>query len=187
MSIEPPPARGAGGPGAPRGRNSRAVAPVNEVTIGPLPPERFRSLLGPAYEGVEAGIARGRELFAGRAVWHLNSTARGGGVVELLRSLLAYARGAGVDARWTVIDGNQEFFRVTKRLHNHLHGHEGDGGPLGDAERETYETTLAPNIAELEDLVTDGDVVIVHDPQPAGLCAPLKERGAVVVWRCHVG
>jgi trehalose synthase len=163
------------------------VTPLNEVTIGPLPPERFRSLLGPAYEEVEAGIGRARELFAGRAVWHVNSTARGGGVVELLTSLLAYARGAGVDTRWEVIEAGPDFFEVTKRLHNNLHGYPGDGGPLGEPEREVYELALSANARELGGRIRDGDVVFCHDPQTAGLVDPLLATGAVVVWRCHVG
>ena len=62
----------------------------------------------------------------------MSSTAVGGGVAEMVRSLLAYARGAGVDARWVVIDGTPEFFRLTKRIHNAIHGSAGDGSPLGD-------------------------------------------------------
>ena len=54
---------------------------------------------------MQAAVGRARELFRGRVVWHINSTARGGGVVELLQSLLGYTRGAGVDARWLVIEG----------------------------------------------------------------------------------
>src|SRR5262249_23676813 len=73
---------------------------------------------------------RARALLAGRTVWNINSTAVGGGVAEMLQSLLGYARGAGIDARWLVIQGDQAFFRVTKRLHNFLHGHAGDGGTL---------------------------------------------------------
>ena len=67
----------------------------------------------------------------------------------MLGPLLAYARGAGVDARWAVIDGDAPFFAVTKRLHNRLHGMPGDGGPLGPAERAVYEAALAPNAREL--------------------------------------
>ena len=163
------------------------MTPLNEVTIGPLPPERFRSLLGPAYEEVEEGIVRARKLFTGRAVWHVNSTARGGGVVELLTSLLAYARGAGVDTRWVVIEAAPDFFEITKRLHNHLHGYPGDGGPLGEPEREVYERALSANARELSDRIRKGDVVFCHDPQTAGLVDRLLETGAVVVWRCHVG
>ncbi len=114
------------------------MTPLTHIPVAPLPPERFRELLGDRYREVADGIRRARDVFAGRAIWHVNSTARGGGVVELLRSLLAYARGAGVDARWVVIEGDRDFFRITKRIHNHLHGAPGDGGPLGDAEREAY-------------------------------------------------
>lgn len=61
-------------------------------------------------------------MLAGRVVWSVNSTSVWGGVAEMLRSLVSYARGAGVDARWAVIEGDPGFFEVTKRLHNNLHG-----------------------------------------------------------------
>ena len=157
------------------------------VTIRPLPPQRFAALLGDDYAEVEEAIVQAAELFEGRAVWHLNSTARGGGVVELLTSLLAYARGAGVDARWTVIGGNDEFFAITKRIHNRLHGYAGDGGELGSAERSVYDRVLAANAEALSGTVRGDDIVFLHDPQTAGLVAPLKATGARVVWRCHVG
>ena len=105
----------------------------------------------------------------------------------MLESLLAYTAGAGVESRWAVISGEPEFFRVTKRIHNRLHGAEGDGGSLGDAERPAYEAALEPNHAPLAELVAEGDVVLVHDPQPAGLIAGLKEQGAIVVWRLDIG
>ncbi len=79
----------------------------------------------------EETIARGRALMESRVIWNVNSTARGGGVAEMLASLLAYTRGAGLDARWVVIDGDPAFFRVTKRIHNMLHGSPGDGQGLG--------------------------------------------------------
>jgi trehalose synthase len=156
------------------------------VTVRPLPPERFADLLGQDYAQVEEARRVAEQLFEGRAVWHVNSTARGGGVVELLTSLLAYARGAGVDARWAVISGTSDFFQVTKRIHNRLHGTPGDGGDLGPREREIYESVLEANAEGLE-TVRRGDVVFLHDPQTAGLAAPLKAAGARVVWRCHVG
>src|SRR5512132_4684214 len=112
---------------------------LEEVPAAAISPERFRTLLGDAYRDVESAIATARDVLSGRVVWHVNSTARGGGVAELLHSLLAYARGAGVDVRWMTITGNPDFFRVTKRIHNHLHGFDGDGGPLGSAERKIYE------------------------------------------------
>ena len=114
---------------------------------------------------------------AGRVIWHVNSTAKGGGVAELLQSLLAYARGAGVDVRWLTISGNPEFFRLTKRLHNHLHESAGDGGRLGPEERRIYDDALAEAAAELFELVRPGDVVYIHDPQPAGLLPHARGQG----------
>ncbi len=161
---------------------------LSSVPIGRLPFERFESILPPdRYEQFREAAERSRRLLDGRAVWNVNSTSRGGGVAEMLVSLLAYAHGAGVDARWTVISGNDPFFALTKRIHNNLHNAEGDGGELGEAERGIYDDALAPNIEEFLKVVSDDDVVIVHDPQPAGLIGPLKERGIPVIWRCHVG
>src|SRR3954464_12144942 len=141
----------------------------------------------PQAQRIRETAGRARDLLAGRVVWNVNSTARGGGVAEMLQSLVAYARGAGVDARWVVIAGDDDFFRVTKRIHNNLHGAAGDGGPLGDAERAIYEATSARNAAALVGVVRPGDVVILHDPQTAGLVAPLLAHGAHVVWRAHIG
>ena len=150
--------------------------------------DRFRSVLAPEQiERFERGAQQARELLDGRVVWNVNSTARGGGVVELLLPLVAYARGAGVDARWTVIEGTPEFFTVTKRIHNRLHGAEGDGLALDEGARAIYEQVLADNLPELADRVRAEDVVILHDPQTAGLVDALRATGAAVIWRCHVG
>jgi trehalose synthase len=105
----------------------------------------------------------------------------------MLRPLLGYARGAGIDARWAVVSGQPEFFAITKRLHNHLHGFAGDGGTLGPHEHEVYEATLADSAEELAALVMPDDIVILHDPQTAGLGKALRETGATLIWRCHVG
>src|SRR5215475_1996111 len=126
-------------------------------------------------------------MLAGSSVLNVNSTAAGGGVAEMLQTLLAYARGAGVDARWVVIEGDPEFFAITKRIHNGLYGSPGDGGPLGARERRHYEAVLRGNADELRAILRRGDVVLIHDPQPAGLAASVQGAGARVVWRCHVG
>jgi trehalose synthase len=128
-----------------------------------------------------------RAALAGASVVCVNSTASGGGVAEMLQVLLPYVRGVGIDARWLVIEGDERFFTITKRLHNHLYGTAGDGGPLGEAEHEHYETVLGANAAHLASMVRPGDLVVLHDPQPAGLAAAMQDRGARVVWRCHVG
>jgi trehalose synthase len=161
---------------------------IEEVKTRTLHPERFEEVLEPEkYQGFVSAMERGRELFDGRKVWNINSTAAGGGVAEMLRSLLAYAQGAGVDARWLVISGDPAFFKITKRIHNFLHGAEGDGGELGDAERAAYDKNLESSAEDLRKLVSPRDVVIVHDPQPAGLVDVVKDLGASAVWRCHVG
>lgn len=153
-----------------------------------LPLERYATLLDPErMQRVALRIAELRGRLAGRVVWNISSTAVGGGVAEMVRSLLAYARGVGVDARWVVIEGSPEFFRVTKRLHHAIHGSVGDASPLEEAERRLYERVVAQNAAELAPMVRPHDVVIVHDPQPAGMVAPLARRGAQVIWRCHIG
>jgi trehalose synthase len=160
---------------------------LEEVPISAISPERFRGVLGEGYAEVEEAVVRAREVLAGRVIWHVNSTARGGGVAEMLHSLLAYARGAGVDVRWLTISGNEEFFKVTKRLHNRLHESPGDGGELGVAEHAMYERTLLQSAAELLGLMQKGDIVYIHDPQPAGLVPHLQSVDWSVVWRCHIG
>jgi trehalose synthase len=164
------------------------VKPLQHVEVASLPIERFAEVLTAEQEdGRERTVARARQTLAGRVVWNVNSTAFGGGVAEMLRSLIAYSRAAGVDTRWVVMGGEPDFFRVTKRMHNNLHGAAGDGGPLGDLERSIYEAVAAANVEQLAALVRPGDIVIAHDPQTAGLVQPLVDLGAHVIWRAHIG
>jgi trehalose synthase len=138
--------------------------------------DRFRS----------AGAAVAGRL-EGRTLWHVNSTAEGGGVAELLHQLLGYVAECGTRCRWMVLEGDPSYFRVTKRLHNRLHGSLGDGGPLENEEREEYLRVIHRELTPLLDLVRPGDVAVLHDPQTAGLAGPLVEAGLSVVWVCHVG
>ena len=105
----------------------------------------------------------------------------------MLQTLLAYGRAAHIDNRWRVLDGSPAFFAVTKRIHNLLHGDVGDGGALGDLERACYERVLAANLSELRSHVGARDVVVLHDPQTAGMVEGLRATGSRVAWRCHVG
>ena len=160
---------------------------LEDVEVTPLPPERFAGVLGPeALARFQHAIARGRELLAGRTFWTVNSTARGGGVAEMLRSLIGYTRGAGIDARWVVVPGDADFFCVTKRLHNRLHGAD-DGAPLGAQEREIYERWTSASAEALAERVGPRDIVLLHDPQTAGMIPRMLETGAPVVWRAHIG
>ncbi len=155
-------------------------------------PDRSFSLL----EGVigAAGVAAARDRaaalrdrLAGRVVWNINSTATGGGVAEMLPSLIGYSRDLGVETRWLVIEGIPPFFTLTKRLHHALHGATGDGSPLGDAERAVYEQVAAENAAGVLAAVGPRDIVILHDPQTAGLAPHLARAGIPSIWRCHIG
>lgn len=164
------------------------MSALEHEAVPAMAPERFASVLSRGeYEALLGLVEHAARELHGRVIWNVNSTAKGGGVVEMLRPLLGYCRGAGVDARWAVISGQPAFFGITKRIHNRLHGFDGDGGPLGDAERHVYEQTLAASAAELSELVHPQDIVILHDPQTAGLAAAVRETGATVMWRCHVG
>src|SRR3954449_3301103 len=122
------------------------AAGLQEVEVEAIDVARLEPLVGAERMARFEDIADvAQAALDGRAVLNINSTASGGGVAEMLQTLLAYARGAGVDARWLVIEGDPAFFAVTKRIHNRLHGVDGDRGPLADNERASYERTLARN------------------------------------------
>lgn len=159
-----------------------------EVPLRARSLERYAQVVGrEQYAKLERALERARRLLGGRTLWHVNSTARGGGVAEMLQSIVPYFRGASVDSRWAVIEGDPEFFAVTKRIHNNLHGELGDAGELGEQERQTYERVLDANAEGLTSMMRAGDIAILHDPQTAGLSRRLRAAGVPVMWRCHVG
>ncbi len=130
---------------------------MREVEVGSIPLARLGDTLPrERVERLEASARRARADFGDRVVWHVNATAQGGGVAEMLQTLLAYGKGAQIETRWLVIDGDQEFFAITKRLHNRLHGAPGDGGALGEREHHHYEQVLAANVAGLTSRVSSG-------------------------------
>ena len=161
---------------------------VTEVDVPVRSLSRFEPLIGAErYAEFRRAATASGERLAGRTVWNFNSTATGGGVAEMLEVLVGYIRDAGIDTRWHVIAGDATFFAITKRIHNRLHGADGDGGGLAESEAEHYAKVTTANAASALDLVRRGDVVLLHDPQTAGMAALLAESGARVVWRCHVG
>ena len=154
-------------------------------------PRRPVSLLepiigGPRYVRLIEAAEHVRKLLAGRTIWNVNSTATGGGVAEMLEVLVGYITDVGIPVAWLVITGDAKFFAITKRLHNQIHG-DLAGGPLSAADAQHYTQMLTANAAELLGRIRPGDVVLLHDPQTAGLVAPLVRAGALVVWRCHIG
>jgi trehalose synthase len=161
---------------------------MREIQIAPLSRSRLSTLLSDDRNDEFDAVATGaQKLLEGHVVWNVNATAQGGGVAEMLQTLLAYVRGVGVDTRWLVLSASPDFFVVTKRIHNVLHGEPGDGGALGAAEHAVVAETLRSNLDEMVSLVRPGDVVVLHDPQAAGMVRRLRETGAKVVWRCHIG
>jgi trehalose synthase len=171
-----------------QGLADRKLIATHEVQLGAQPLERFLPIVGAdVVAGVRDIADKVRARLEGRVIWNINSTATGGGVAEMLRSLIPYVRGVDIDSRWLVIDGTPEFFAITKRLHHALHGSPGDGSDLGGAEKTVYEAVLRANSDEISALVRPRDVVILHDPQTAGLAPRLVKAGAIVIWRCHVG
>jgi trehalose synthase len=162
---------------------------VEDVPLIARDPRRLASIIGAERTELFAGAAaaEARTRLHGRSVINVNSTAAGGGVAEMLHVLLGYIRGLGIDARWLVINGDPDFYAVTKRLHNHLYGSAGDGGDLGQQEHEIYCRTLRREFDALAGHARAGDVVVLHDPQTAGLAQHARSLGCKVVWRCHVG
>ncbi len=139
--------------------------------------EDYQEVAGP---GVieELRVLAGR--VAGRKMQHINSTPVGGGVAEILTRLVPLLRELGLEATWDVIKGDQAFFGVTKAFHNALHG------KAEEITEEMFEHFRANTEMNLRDINFTGDVIFVHDPQPAGLIRRKKEIGRHWVWRCHI-
>ena len=113
-------------------------------------------------------------------VVHINATADGGGVAEILRSLVPLLQDVGVDARWYTLPPDDGFFSVTKRVHNWLQGAPGEIGP---DDEDTYQAYLQKLAAEMADL--GADIWVIHDPQPLALRSLVPLKGPAV-WRCHI-
>lgn len=184
--LELPCPREAGSP--PVGGSDRIEMTASEVNVPTLPLERLRGVLDAgAWERFEAGLAKARQMLDGRQIWNVNSTSAGGGVAEMLWSWVGMARGLDVGMRWLTIGGNADFFTLTKRLHNFLHGELGDGGELGEAERAGYERVCGENAEAVIAHFGPADVIFLHDPQTAGMIPLVAETGRTVIWRCHIG
>jgi trehalose synthase len=120
------------------------------------------------------------EPLQGKRVLHVSATAFGGGVSEILYTLVPLMRDVGIDAHWHVIFGKEEFFNATKLLHNSLQGAE---ETLSEEQWAIFDEI---NQMNAEGLQGDWDVVIVHDPQPIGLRRGALAKGKKWIWRCHI-
>ncbi len=133
-----------------------------------------------ATRGLMAEILRLAEPLAGKRVVHLSATAFGGGVAEINYTLIPLMRDAGLDVEWRIIRGQEEFFDVTKTVHNAL---QGSSQGLTAAQQDIYRRYCAANADEFED---DYDFVCIHDPQPAGMIEQFADSRARWIWRCHI-
>jgi trehalose synthase len=115
----------------------------------------------------------------GKSVVHVNSTQTGGGVAGILKSLVPLTSELGIDTRWVVINGNGEFFDVTKSFHNALQGNK------VNVSEEMFRAYVETKRNNAEDLHLEADVMIINDPQPASLIDYRKGK-AKWVWRCHI-
>ena len=131
-------------------------------------------------------MSRAREQLTGRELWHVTGSEHGG-MAEVLGAILGYVRDGGINARWAVVRGGDEFISLTQQLYRALYGVPEAGLDLRAADREAYERVLAGSADVLGALVRRGDVVVLHDPPTAGLIGPMHEAGAKVAWRCHLG
>ncbi|MFZ5597282.1 MAG: glycosyltransferase [Bacillota bacterium] len=137
------------------------------------------------YEGVSGTaiidecLALGERL-KGYSILHINSTRIGGGVAEILNSLVPLMREVGLEAKWEVITGDPEFFYVTKQIHNGMHGQPVN---ISGEMMESFMATARKNRGLLE---SGADMVISHDQQPLGLTALRKQTGSRWVWYCHI-
>lgn len=111
---------------------------------------------------------------------NINSTAVGGGVAEILTRMVPLLRELGVQTSWDIIKGDQAFFNVTKAFHNALHG------ARNEIQHEMFEIFRAATAMNLREMPITGDIVLVHDPQPAGLIDAKDADGKRWVWRCHI-
>jgi trehalose synthase len=120
------------------------------------------------------------ERLKGKSVTHVNSTFFGGGVAEILHSLVPLLKDAGLDAHWEVIKGDLNFFNITKKIHNALQGMNVE---ISKEETRTY---LEYNQMNSESTILDTDLVVVHDNQPAAMIKFHSRKNDRWIWQCHV-
>lgn len=114
----------------------------------------------------------------GKIIQHVNSTAVGGGVAEILNRMVPLLKELGVDTRWDLIRGGEQFFEVTKKFHNALHG-----SPEIITQHD-FDIFMATSQTNIDEVIINGDIVFVHDPQPIALVK--KKLGNKWIWRCHI-
>ena len=150
---------------------------LQQVDVGKRSALAYRSV---APDAILDALLQQAQALRGARVLHLNATPYGGGVSELLRSVVPLLNDLGLMVDWKVISGDDRFFQVTKTLHNGLQGAPRD---LTEEDRAIYQATADHNAALFTE---DYDVIFVHDPQPAAILPYHGKGDARWVWRCHI-
>ncbi|TFH31130.1 MAG: glycosyltransferase [Deltaproteobacteria bacterium] len=150
---------------------------LKDVDVGERSVEDYRGI---APEAILEGLRRCAQDLQGARVLHVNATPYGGGVSELLRSVVPLLNDLGLVADWKIIHGDESFFQVTKAIHNGLQGAESS---LVDSALAAYRENAEANARLLEEVY---DFVFVHDPQPAGILSFRGKGDSRWVWRCHI-
>ena len=150
---------------------------LQQVNVGHKTLGDYASLTGRALTDQISALA---ERVAGKRVLHISATAFGGGVAEILYTLVPLMRDVGLEAEWRIMYGRDEFFDVTKGIHNAL---QGSPHALSEGQKEIYQMY---NRLNGEALDGDFDYVIVHDPQPAAMVEHASDAAAHWIWRCHI-
>jgi trehalose synthase len=144
---------------------------------GPALLDGYRSVIGDGPIRTLEGLAH---RLRGRRMVMVNSTSLGGGVAEILHRLVRLLNELGVPTTWEVMSGDPRFYAITKTLHNRLHG------APGRIEPEDYDYFHEVNRRAARELELDGDLILIHDPQPAALVRDRRQPGQHWVWRCHI-
>jgi trehalose synthase len=152
---------------------------VQKVNVGHKSLADYNSLIG---RTLAEEIRRLAEPLQGKRILHLSATAFGGGVAEIQYTLIPLMIDAGLDAEWRVIDGREEFYDVTKTIHNAL---QGDEKGITDHQKAIFEGYNKMNADALTD-ADEWDVIVVHDPQPMAMREFVQTSRPKWVWRCHI-
>jgi trehalose synthase len=144
---------------------------------GPSLLEGYREVTGDGPIRLLESLAR---RLRGRRIVMVNSTATGGGVAEILHRLVRLLNELGVETTWEVMPGDLRFYKITKTIHNTLHGLPGE---LTEEDRDYY---VEVNRRGADTLRLDGDLILIHDPQPAALVSLRRKPGQRWLWRCHI-
>ncbi|MCC6350391.1 MAG: glycosyltransferase [Candidatus Eisenbacteria bacterium] len=150
------------------------------VDVGPARAEWLRAIREAAGEDAFGQLENLARSLRGHRLAMVNSTATGGGVAEILHRLVRLLNGLGVDTRWHVLPGDERYYRITKAIHNGLHG-----APAVITD-DDWRHFLEVASAGAAGLGLDADLVLIHDPQPAALVQMLRRPGQPWVWRCHI-